>query len=168
MTEIIKAGIADAETIRDLAKKIWPVAYGEILSAEQLDYMLEWIYSFDSLTDQMENKHHEFYLAVNNGEQSGFISLEKNKKDSSIYILHKIYVLPEAQGKSIGKSLLNFAIDKVKYAGGKALQLNVNRYNKALHFYEEHGFKIILEEDIDIGNGYLMNDYKMQLEITSL
>lgn len=82
MTEIIKAGIADAQTIRDLANKIWPVTYGEILSAEQLKYMLEWIYSIGSLTDQMQNKQHEFYLAVNNGEKLGFISLEKNKKKS--------------------------------------------------------------------------------------
>jgi ribosomal protein S18 acetylase RimI-like enzyme len=41
----------------------------------------------------------------------------------------------------------------------------VNRHNRALHFYEKQGFKIIREEDIDIGSGYFMNDYVMELTI---
>jgi ribosomal protein S18 acetylase RimI-like enzyme len=43
--------------------------------------------------------------------------------------------------------------------------VNVNRHNKALHFYEKYGFKIIREEDIDIGEGYFMNDYVMELKL---
>jgi ribosomal protein S18 acetylase RimI-like enzyme len=39
--------------------------------------------------------------------------------------------------------------------------LNVNRNNKALGFYQKFGFVILREEDIDIGNGYFMNDYIM-------
>ena len=163
--EIIKAGLNDLQTIRELAMKIWPFTYGEILSVDQLEYMLEWIYSIDSLTEQMQTKNHEFYLAVDESEKAGFISLGRDEKDPSIFVLHKIYVLPEMQGKSIGKKLMNFAIEKVKHDGGKYLQLNVNRHNKALQFYEKHGFNIILEEDIDIGKGYFMNDYKMQLEM---
>lgn len=165
MTEIIKAGLGDLQTIRQMANKIWPFTYGEILSVDQLEYMLEWIYSIDSLTEQMQILHHEFYLAVENKEKVGYISLARMQEDPSIYVLHKIYVLPEAQGKKIGKALLNFAIEQVTTRGGKALQLNVNRHNKALHFYEKQGFNIILEEDIDIGNGYFMNDYRMQLEM---
>ena len=165
--EIIKAELEDAQAIRDLAMRIWPFTYGEILSVDQLEYMLDWIYSIDSLTDQIGTKKHEFYLAIESGEKVGFISLERDQKDPTIFVLHKIYVLPEMQGKSVGKSLLNFAIEKVRDYGGKALQLNVNRHNKALQFYEKHGFEIILEEDIDIGNGYFMNDYKMQYEIPS-
>lgn len=168
MIEIIKADLEDLSAIQELANRIWPFTYGEILSVDQLEYMLEWIYSIDSLKEQMHILQHEFFLAVNNEEKAGFISLARDQKDPSVFILHKIYVLPEAQGKSIGKSLLNFAIEQVKAQGGKALQLNVNRHNKALHFYEKHGFTIILEEDIDIGNGYWMNDYKMQYQIPSL
>lgn len=165
--EIIKAELEDVQNIRDLAMKIWPFTYGEILSVDQLEYMLEWIYSIDSLSEQMEVRKHEFYFAIDNGKKVGFLSLGRDQKDPTIFVLHKIYVLPEMQGKSIGKSLLNFAIGEVKLVGGKSLQLNVNRHNKSLHFYEKHGFEIILEEDIDIGNGYFMNDYRMQYQIPS-
>ena len=167
MMNIIKAGPEDLRTIQELAKKIWPFAYGEILSVDQLEYMLDKFYSIDSLTEQMNASKHEFFLAINNDAPVGFISIGKFQDDPSIFILHKIYVLPKFQGKSIGKSLLHFAIEKTKLDGGEALQLNVNRHNKALHFYKKQGFKIILEEDIDIGNGYFMNDYRMELEVRS-
>ena len=162
MIKIIKASQDDLLTIQDLAKKIWPFAYGEILSVDQLEYMLEKFYSVDSLTAQMEKLHHEFYLALNGDNPVGFISIGKSQNNSSTFVLQKIYVLPKFQGKNIGKSLLDFAIEKTKREGGLAMELNVNRYNKALHFYEKNGFEIILEEDIDIGNGYFMNDYRMQ------
>ena len=167
MTKIIKASPDDLRIIQDLAKKIWPFAYGEILSVDQLEYMLGKFYSIDSLTAQMKKLHHEFYLALNGANPVGFISVGKSQNDPSIFVLHKIYVLPKFQGKNIGKSLLNFAIEKTKTDGGLALELNVNRYNKALHFYEKNGFEVILEEDIDIGNGFFMNDYRMQLGVRS-
>src|SRR5690606_3950314 len=114
---------------------------------------------------QMLKKDHEFYLVTDNEARLGFISLGRDSQDVSVFTLHKIYILPKMQGKGIGNMLLNFAIERTKNSGGKFLQLNVNRHNKALAFYKKHGFSVILEEDIDIGNGYFMNDYKMQLEI---
>jgi len=39
----------------------------------------------------------------------------------------------------------------------------VNRQNNAKNFYEKLGFVVIKEEDIDIGNGYFMNDYVMEM-----
>ena len=80
-----------------------------------------------------------------------------------LYKLHKIYALPDQQGKGIGKFIINYISGEIKPIGATALQLNVNRYNKAKGFYEKLGFKVIGEEDIDIGNGYLMNDYIMEL-----
>ncbi len=162
MINIIKACPEDLGIIKELAQKIWPFAYGEILSVDQLEYMLEQFYSIDSLTMQMDTLNHEFFLAKNNDAPVGFISLSVSKVDPCVFILHKIYVLPESQGKNIGKTLLHFAIEKTKQDGGEALQLNVNRYNKALQFYEKNGFEVILEEDIDIGNGYFMNDFRME------
>ena len=61
--------------------------------------------------------------------------------------------------------MLDYIIEEIKKSGAKALQLNVNRYNSAVHFYEKQGFKIIREEDIDIGEGFFMNDYVMELKL---
>jgi len=53
----------------------------------------------------------------------------------------------------------------MKIKGASSLQLNVNRNNNAKVFYEKIGFAVIKEEDIDIGNGYLMNDYVMEKKV---
>ena len=94
----------------------------------------------------------------------GFASFSAHD-DPSVYHLHKIYVLPDEQGKNVGKQLLDYIISDIKAAGATSLQLNVNRFNKALHFYEKQGFKILREEDIDIGSGFFMNDYVMEKKI---
>ena len=45
------------------------------------------------------------------------------------------------------------------------MELNVNRRNRALHFYERMGMCRLREGDFPIGDGYYMNDYIMGLEI---
>ena len=165
MQEISKAGIKDIGLIQDLAFSIWPDAYGAILSADQLDYMLELIYSKDALAKQIGSGH-QFIVVHDNNIAVGFASYSpKNTADPLVYRLHKLYVLPNQQGKGTGKLLLNFIIEEIKQTGAEVLELNVNRHNKAFHFYTKLGFTISKEEDIDIGNGYFMNDYVMELKM---
>lgn len=164
MSEIRNAEIDDLETIRELAYKIWPAAYGEILGKAQLDYMLEKIYSLSSLRNQFNVLKHHFIMVIEDDIPIGFASFSAHD-DAAVFHLHKIYVLPAEQGKNVGKQVLDHIISDIKTAGATSLQLNVNRFNKALHFYEKQGFKIIREEDIDIGEGFFMNDYVMEKKI---
>lgn len=62
MKVIKPAAAADLTIIQQLAHKIWPLAYGSILSQDQLDYMLDKIYSIPSLKNQLTNLHHEFII----------------------------------------------------------------------------------------------------------
>lgn len=163
MIEIRHAKITDLPIVQRLAYEIWPSAYLEILGKKQLEYMLEKIYSLSSLEHQFLVLKHQFILVVENETNIGFASFSAHQ-NSSVFHLNKIYVLPEKQGKNIGKKILNYIIAEIKKLGGTALQLNVNRNNKALYFYQKFGFNIIREEDIDIGSGYFMNDYVMELK----
>jgi ribosomal protein S18 acetylase RimI-like enzyme len=74
-------------------------------------------------------------------------------------------VLPAIQGRNIGKTLLQVVEEECREAGGKKLQLNVNRYNKAKQFYERQGFKVIKEENVDLGNGVLQEDFVLEKDI---
>jgi GNAT superfamily N-acetyltransferase len=154
------AGIEDINTIRFLAHQIWPSAYGHILSGEQLQYMLQLFYSPAALTKQIQQQHH-FLLAELDGEAVGFASFSASNHPG-MYKLHKIYVRTDIQGKGLGKTLIDAVVSAIKIEHATALYLNVNRYNKAKTFYEKFGFAVIAEEDIDIGNGYFMNDYVME------
>jgi ribosomal protein S18 acetylase RimI-like enzyme len=149
--------------VKNLAYKIWPNAYETILSKAQLDYMLEMIYSIDSLEKQFDNGH-IFLLIEDDQNFIGFASYELNCNNSNKAKLQKLYVLPEIQGKGIGKQVIDYIKDKVVLANNLALFLNVNKFNKAKDFYQKYGFQIIKEEVIDIGNNYIMDDYVMEIE----
>jgi GNAT superfamily N-acetyltransferase len=164
--EIKKGGTANTKEIQQLVYTIWPDAYGAILSKEQLDYMLELIYNNEALKNQIENLQHQFIMVYEADKAVGFASYSpKEKNNVSVFRLHKLYVLPSQQGKGTGKLLLNYIIEEIKKSGASFLELNVNRQNKAFHFYKKSGFTVSHEADIDIGNGYFMNDYIMELAV---
>lgn len=160
--EIRPASFNDIPFIQDIAYKTWPVAYGEILTPEQLSYMLEQIYSTAALEQQMHDNQH-FFLAIQNFVPVGFAAF--SPVDSFIFKLHKLYVLPGIQKMGAGKKLLLTVETTAKSMGATKLQLNVNRLNKALGFYTANGFKVIEEKDIPIGNGFYMNDYIMEKQL---
>ncbi len=163
--EVIKAGIKDIATIQQLAKTIWPIAYKEIISNNQLEFMLELIYSTAALQAQIA-KGHQFILAVENEVPIGFASFsQKNNEEPQTYRLHKIYVLPEYPTKGIGSLLLSHILSTCIEAGASKLELNVNKYNTAIQFYLKKGFTTLKEEVIDIGEGYVMDDYVMILPL---
>lgn len=149
--------------VKNLAYKIWPNAYETILSKAQLDYMLEMIYSIDSLEKQFD-KGHIFLLIEDDQNFIGFASYEINCNNSNKTKLQKLYVLPEIQGKGIGKQVIDYIKEKVVLSNNLALFLNVNKFNKAKDFYQKYGFQIIKEEVIDIGNNYIMDDYVMEIK----
>ena len=156
--------LADIPIISDLAYLIWPETYKNILSAKQMQYMLELFYSHQALKKQIEDQHHTFLIAEFENRPAGFASYSKINERGT-YKLQKLYVLQSLHGKGIGKALLHLIIKEIISQKGIALQLNVNRNNKARSFYEREGFCVIKEEDIDIGNDYFMNDYLMEKKI---
>lgn len=155
------ADIDDLNAIGYLAYQVWPATYKEILSFDELYYMLQHFYSPTALREQMMVKQHTFLIAETEEEEPvGFASYSQVEK--GVFKLHKLYVLPSTQGKSVGKSLLEVVEEECKEAGGKKLLVNVNRFNKAKSFYEKHGFEIIKEEDIDLGEGVRQEDYVLE------
>ncbi len=160
-----QGNIKDISLIRELTFKTWPATYGAILSREQIDYMLEMMYSPASLEKQILKQGHHFIIAYENNQPAGFASYSQKESDNAAYKLHKIYVLPSLHGKGVGKKIIDHIVQSILPAGAKTLELNVNRRNTAKTFYEKQGFEIVGTEDIPIGNGYFMNDYVMKKKL---
>ena len=165
MFEIKKATLENIDIIRSLASVVFPHTYKEILSPEQLEYMMEWMYSVESLNKQMLEDGHIYYLAYRGNEPAGYLSIQPEGEHT--FHLQKIYVLPSFQGMKLGKMLFEQAIKAIKelHPTPCQMRLNVNRYNKALTFYQKMGMHKVDEGDFPIGNGYYMNDYIMGLDI---
>lgn len=169
MMEIRKAGTDDIPLIRELSFKIWPQTYSHMLGQDQVDYMLDMMYSPASLQKQIEEDGCTFIIVYDDKVPVAFASYAQHpaghEEKPEVWKLNKIYILPSQQGKGTGRFIINYIVEEIKPKNAKALQLQVNRENKAKLFYEKLGFTIIETADFDIGGGYFMKDYIMQLAL---
>lgn len=163
MIQIRTASVNDIPAIQEIANKTWPVTYGAILSQEQVEFMMNMMYSEKSLIQQIQK--HQFFIVSEGIHDLGYVSIEHHFKNELVTRIHKIYVLPETQGKGIGKLLLDKVVSLAKENHSNTISLNVNKFNKAYAFYKKMGFEVVGEEDLAIGNGYLMEDFKMEMKI---
>ena len=165
MFTIRKATTEDCALIRKLAQQVFPNTYRDILTPEQIDYMMEWMYSEKNIRKQMEEEGHVYLLAYEECEAAGYVSVRPEGKD--LFHLEKIYVLPYFQGAHCGSFLFHEALRYIKEQHHEPCQmeLNVHRQNKAVHVYEHMGMKKVREGDFPIGNGFYMNDYIMGITI---
>ncbi|MFT5859771.1 MAG: ribosomal protein S18 acetylase RimI-like enzyme [Flavobacteriaceae bacterium] len=154
----------DIVIVHQLAKDIWPDAFKDILATEQIDYMLEWMYNINTLTEQVQIGH-LYYMVTQDGVPKGFVGLEPNFPDAGTLRIHKLYVKTGDQGAGLGSALLEKSIEIAKEMDFATINLNVNRFNAAVDFYKHKGFQIVKEENIDIGKGYLMEDYVMAIAL---
>lgn len=159
-----KAKEEDMAIVSSLAEQIWPQTYSEYISEAQLRYMLDLMYNKGELLSQLQQGY-TFLIAEDGMKDVGFACSSLIDAETQTYKLHKLYVLPETHGKGVGKILINEIRNLAVKSGGKFLQLNVNRNNKAKDFYLKGGFKIKETVDVNIGNGFFMNDYVMELAI---
>jgi len=158
--------VDDIPDIQQIADKSWRNVYGAILSQEQIDYMLQRIYSTTALTALFSNDVQSFRILFHDNQAKGFLAYGPRDEDPSIYKIHKLYLLPETQGKGFGRMLIEDVKEKIYANGITILELNVNRFNPAKSFYERMGFSILREEDVPIGP-YWMNDYVMRMDLRS-
>ena len=107
---------------------------------------------------------HAFILLIENETPIGYASYSKMTPEyQERFRLHKFYLQPAYHGMGLGKMMMNDILKDVLSLQGSSLELNVNKYNPALGFYKKLGFSVISEEVIEIGEGYVMDDYIMEL-----
>ena len=132
MLKIRNASTDDIHLIRELTFNVWPQTYASIISQQQIDYMLDLMYSEASLKKQMMEDGCQFIFVYDEMEPVGFAAYQKIK--STTWKLQKIYILAIQQGKGTGKFVIDHIINEIQLLGATALQLQVNRHNKAWSF----------------------------------
>lgn len=148
---------ADLPYIEDSAHRIWRAHYTSIIAVEQIDYMLQLLYTPDSLRRQM-SEGQRFWIVEEDGTARGYLAI--SDKGEGAYFLHKFYLDNQQRGKGIGARA--FALLLETYPDLKTLRLTVNRQNfKSINFYFKIGFTIEHCVDIPIGQGFVMDDFQM-------
>ena len=168
--DIIQAGPENIMQIHDMAEVVFRHTYREILSPQQMDYMMDWMYSPANLQKQMDEGH-VYHIAFRDGSPCGYVSVQREDTLATgrqLFHLQKIYILPSEQGRGLGRILFEKALSCIRgMASGNpaSLELNVNRSNPAIGFYRHIGLEILRQGDFHIGNGFYMNDYIMGMDI---
>lgn len=149
--------------IAEIAEPVWHEHYTPIIGKDQVEYMLQNMYSADALIKQ-NSEGQIFYFITENKQEIGFIAI--SKKSEGQWFLHKFYIGMNFQNLHIGGKVIDemSALMKADDTSNKIeLRLTVNRKNfKSINFYFKHGFTIETVADFDIGNGYFMNDFIMK------
>ena len=158
------ASIEDIPAIVKIAYDTWFVTYQDVISQAQIEYMFGEMYTPESIYKQMDFYKHAFLILYQAEMPIGFASYGKLEEPINTYKLQKLYLLPSQQNKGFGRMLLNEVEKQVAGLGADHLQLNVNRKNPALSFYEKLGYEIIETVDIPFAEFWL-NDYVLAKKI---
>ena len=151
---------SEIEQTAALALTIWNEHYVPIIGQAQVDYMLEKFQNSQAIAQQINN-HTFYYLARDPESNRGYCALQPEHSEQSVK-LSKIYVLKQNQRRGIGSTLMRFIEQQCINWQAQHLWLTVNKYNtQAIQFYLKMDFEITEALQIDIGNGFIMDDYKM-------
>lgn len=155
----------EIEQLAQLASTIWKEYYTGIISEEQIDYMVEKFQSPAAIKSQIEEQGYEYYLLKPDGEYVGYIGIKATAAES--LFLSKFYISKEYRGRGYGSKVMEFLYKLCQERDIKKIWLTVNRYNEnSIMVYERKGFYKLRTQISDIGNGFVMDDYVMEKEIT--
>ncbi len=165
MLVIRRASEADIPTIRALADQIWRAYYPGIITVEQIDYMLGWMYSPEAIRGELAAGV-VYELAWLAGEPVGFLAHEFDPAARQMK-LHKLYLQPALHGRGLGRAMLENVLQSAQAAGATVVFLQVNKQNvRAIRAYERAGFRITQAICSDIGGGFVMDDFVMTRAVT--
>lgn len=164
MFQVRPATAQDVPAIIDIAEQTWWPAYREILSYDQIRYMLNVLYAPSKLQSEIANGDQTYLVLEDDGIIRAFASFSQRNDDRLVAKVHKLYVLPVGQKQGYGRALIAEIEGRLRGKGIGIVELNVNRFNAARGFYERLGFRVVRQEDIPIGP-YWMNDYVMRKEM---
>jgi len=148
--------------VEALAFPIWREHYTPIIGAAQVEYMLEKFQSAQAVEKQVREGALYFLIQVPEGENTGFLSVVPRPGE---LFLSKLYVLKTHRGKGYARQALEFIQGLAKERGLQRITLTVHKQNPSVKAYQAMGFRILEPVVTDIGNGFVMDDYRMGLNL---
>ncbi|MDE6678443.1 MAG: GNAT family N-acetyltransferase [Ruminococcus sp.] len=155
---------SELREVAGLAEKIWHEFFPVILSAEQIDYMVEKFQSYEAMKNQTVSQNY-YYLAVrNDGDLCGYIAVKP--ENDGRFFLSKLYLRSDMRGKGIASQMMKRVFAEAESNGKKSVYLTVNKYNThAIEVYRKLGFETVESVVTEIGNGFVMDDYIMEYKL---
>jgi diamine N-acetyltransferase len=148
------------EVVAGLAHEIWYEYYVAFIGRAQVDYMVSRFQSSGAMAQQLREGY-EYFLIERGGAAIGYSAVQPQAADESLF-LSKLYLLRDARAAGTGRVCMEFIEQLARSRGLKLLWLTVNKGNPAVKAYERLGFRIAADLMLDIGGGFVMDDYRME------
>ncbi len=157
---VAKVFADEAPVVASLAQEIWQEYFTPIIGAEQVAYMLDKFQSASAIQEQLDNGFH-YYLAYIAGAPVAYVAF---KAEGDAVFVSKLYVKADWRKQGVGKQLFSFVRAFAKFNGKEKIYLTVNKHNQlAIDAYTAMGFESAAAVVADIGGGFVMDDYRMEL-----
>lgn len=152
----------DLSIVEDIAREVWTEAYEGVVPRAQTDYMVEKFQTVPALREQI-SRGYTYLLVTVNGTPAGYCGYVPD--DRGLF-LSKIYIRKEFRGTGLSSRLFDILRVTARTMGKDRVHLTVNRDNaRAIAVYEHEGFSVSGTADTDIGEGFVMNDYLMEMRV---
>ncbi len=156
MIEVILA--KDVFEVQSIANQLLPKTYNDIMSTEEIDYLVDVIYSKDNINVSDKENDILYFVALDDNNLVGFVALYRI--GPNLYHLSKIFVKSLKQNQGIGtmlfKAILDYFNNKYVKNTNVILELSLNCNNKTKNFYKSLGMVKVRDDDLDIGNGFIL------------
>ncbi|GHB58231.1 hypothetical protein GCM10008107_03990 [Psychrosphaera saromensis] len=153
----------DINQVVELAHLIWTEHYTPIIGTEQVEYMLTHFHSKSEISKQISQQNYHFYLIINDDKAVGYCGFQLQEND---LFLSKLYILSSQRGQGFGKLATDFIIQSARDNHKNKVYLTVNKHNHgSINAYYNIGFNKVKEICVDIGGGYQMDDYQLELAL---
>jgi diamine N-acetyltransferase len=163
MIQIRAAIKEDAKQLEQIANVIWREHYEPIIGLKQVEYMLDKFQSEKAISEQIEDGV-GYFIVSKSDQPIGYFSIIEREK--SLFI-SKFYLESNNRGQGIAHLMLSKVYQLALDSNISQLDLTVNKYNPAYNAYLKLGFENIDSVQVDIGGGYIMDDYVMIKKISS-
>lgn len=155
--------VTNIRELAQLTSEIWHEYWVEILSPEQINYMVEKFQSEEAITKQIAEENYTYFYIEQDNNIAGYIGL--SKKENYLF-LSKLYIKKDFRHQGIGTQIFEFIKDFALKNNYQRIILTVNKYNSnTIKAYNKWGFKEIDSVVTDIGNGFVMDDYIMEYSL---
>jgi diamine N-acetyltransferase len=157
-------GTAQIADVARMAREVWHEYYVPLIGQAQVDYMVARFQTAGAIQSQIQSGY-EYFQVQQAGESIGYVAIRDDAADRRVFI-SKLYVLAAHRKSGAGRKVLGLIERIARERGAAHLWLTVNKANPSVRAYERLGFTIAEAMVVDIGGGFVMDDYRMEKAVT--
>lgn len=166
-------GEQDFGVVRELARTIWREHYDGMIPAGQIDFMLAGRFSDEALRQCHAAAERWLQLVRVSDVPVGYCDCQRvgppgDEGNPAAMKLGQLYLLASHRGRGLGRFMLRDVEVRARDLRADMLWLLVSKRNVgAIGFYRAAGFAILQDVRLEIGGGFVMDDYVMGKRIES-